>query len=156
MKSVLLFLGKTSETYLLEGINEYEKRIKKYLPFEIQTIASIKNTKNLSKNEQKEKEGELILKKIQSGDCVILLDAKGKLMNSETFAKWLIDKQMKGFKRLLFVVGGAYGFSPKIYKKANVKISLSPMTFSHQIIRLIFMEQYYRAYTIINGEPYHH
>lgn len=156
MKSVIFFLGKTNENYLSEGISEYEKRIKKYIPFEILTIPNIKNTKNLSENEQKEKEGELISKKFQSGDYIILLDAKGKLMDSETFANWLIDNQMLGYKRLVFVIGGAYGFSSKIYEKANVKISISPMTFSHQIIRLIFMEQYYRAYTILNGEPYHH
>lgn len=156
MKSVIFFLGKTNENYLSEGISEYEKRIKKYIPFEILTIPNIKNTKNLSENEQKEKEGELISKKFQSGDYIILLDAKGKLMDSETFANWLIDNQMLGYKRLVFVIGGAYGFSSKIYEKANAKISISPMTFSHQIIRLIFMEQYYRAYTILNGEPYHH
>lgn len=156
MKSLVFFLGKTNENYLSEGISEYEKRIKKYVPFELLTIPNLKNTKKLSENELKEKEGELILKKFQPGDYIILLDAKGKLMSSEKFANWLIDSQMKSYKRLVFVVGGAYGFSPNIYAKANVKLSLSPMTFSHQIIRLIFMEQYYRAYTIINGEPYHH
>lgn len=156
MKSTLLLLGKTTDSYILEGINKYVSRIKKYINFEIEEIPNIKNTKNLPNNVQKQKEGELILKRIQTNDYVILLDAKGKSMCSEKFAKWLNTVHVSGYKRIVFVVGGAYGFSNDVYKKSDFKISLSPMTFSHQIIRLIFVEQYYRAYTILKNEPYHH
>ncbi len=156
MKAVLLLIGKTDDKYLIEGIEKYSKRVSKYLPFEIQVIPDIKNTKNLATTVQKQKEGELILKKITSGDFVVLLDEKGKEFSSQGFAKWLNSIYVASHKRIVFVVGGAYGFSNDVYSKSSIKISLSQMTFSHQMIRLLFIEQYYRAHTILNGEPYHH
>ncbi len=156
MKAVLLLIGKTDDKYLEEGISKYSKRVSKYLPFEIQIIPDIKNTKNLSSKIQKQKEGELILKKFIPGDFIVLLDEKGNEFTSEGFAKWLNSTYIAGYKRIVFVVGGAYGFSNDVYLKSNTKISLSKMTFSHQMIRLLFVEQYYRAHTILKGEPYHH
>lgn len=156
MKSVLLVVGKTDDKYLNEGIDKYCKRIVKYLPFEMQIITDIKNTKNLSEEVQKQKEGELILKKLQPSDYIVLCDEKGNEYNSERYAKWLNSVYLSGYKRLVFIIGGAYGFSSDVYQKANSKLSLSKMTFSHQMIRLLFVEQYYRAQTILKGEPYHH
>ncbi len=156
MKSTLILVGKTSEKYLEEGINEYHKRINKYLSFNITTIPNLKTTKNMSASVQNQKEGELILKQIQPSDFVILLDAKGKHFSSEQFAKWIESLQLQSIKHIVFVIGGAFGFSEAVYQRANFKLSLSNMTFSHQIIRLIFAEQYYRAYSILNNEPYHH
>jgi len=156
MKSILLVVGKTDDNYLEEGIKKYTKRITKYLPFDVQVIPDLKNTKNLPKEVQKQKEGELILKKFLPGDYIVLCDEKGKEFTSETYAKWLNTIYLTGYKRLVFVVGGAYGFSNDVYSKGNAKLSISKMTFSHQMIRLLFVEQFYRAQTILKGEPYHH
>ena len=156
MKIVLLVIGKTNENYLLEGIAQYRRRLQYYTQFEIYEIANIKNAKNLSYSEVKKKEGEAILKTIQPSDHLVLLDDKGNdftsLKLSEKFQKWMLS----GMKRLVFVIGGSYGFSDEIYKRGNEKISLSKMTFSHQMVRLFFVEQIYRVYTILNNEPYHH
>ncbi len=148
-------VGKTVSPNFVMSINDYLERIKHYMPFEIITIPEIKNTKNLSEDQQKEREGDLILKSIQQSDTVVLLDEHGKEMRSIEFAKWTEAKRNEA-KRLIFVIGGPYGFSKDVYSRANEKISLSKMTFSHQMVRLIFVEQIYRVCTIIKGEPYHH
>ena len=156
MKIVLLTIGKTSERYLVDGIQHYQNRLKHYMPFEIIEIPNVKKAKNLSKTELKKKEGLLITQYIQSTDYVILLDDKGKTSSSLEFAQKLESWLNSGKKRLLFVVGGAYGFSDEIYSKASKKCSLSKMTFSHQMVRLFFLEQLYRGYSILNNQPYHH
>lgn len=156
MKIVLLAIGKTDARYFAEGIEEYRKRLEHYIPFEIQLIPDLKNTKNLSVEQQKEKEGELILKALQGGDYLVLLDDKGKEYTSLRFAEYMQKKANAVSKRLVFIIGGPYGFSQAVYDKANEKLTLSRMTFSHQMIRLIFVEQLYRAMTILNNEPYHH
>ena len=156
MKIVLLTIGKTNERYLVDGIQHYQNRLKHYMPFEIIEIPNVKKAKNLSKTELKKKEGLLITQYIQSTDYVILLDDKGKTSSSLEFAQKLESWLNSGKKRLLFVVGGAYGFSDEIYSKASRKCSLSKMTFSHQMVRLFFAEQLYRAFTILKNEPYHH
>lgn len=156
MKIVLLVIGKTDAGYFIEAINEYNKRLSHYISFEIQTIPDIKNTKKLTTEQQKEKEGELILKNIQNGDQVILLDERGKEYSSVQFASYLEKKMHLVSKRLIFIIGGPYGFSKGVYERANEKLTLSRMTFSHQMVRLIFVEQLYRAMTILNNEPYHH
>ena len=156
MKIVLLSIGKTSERYLVDGIQHYQNRLKHYMPFEIIEIPNIKKSQNLSKTELKKKEGILISQHIQSTDYVILLDDKGKASSSLQFAQKLESWLNSGKKRMLFVVGGAYGFSDEIYSKASEKCSLSKMTFSHQMVRLFFAEQLYRAFTILKNEPYHH
>lgn len=155
MKTELILVGKTVNKHFNAGINDYVERIGHYMPFSITTIPELKNTKNLSESQQKEREGELILKQIQSTDTVVLLDEHGKEFRSIEFADW-IQKKQNTARRLLFVIGGPYGFSNDVYERANEKISLSKMTFSHQMVRLIFTEQIYRACTIIKGEPYHH
>ena len=156
MKIVFIVIGKTDETYLETGIVKYIKRLAHYIPFEMKVIPDIKNRKTLTEEQQKKSEGELILSQISSGDDLILLDENGKTFSSVNFSQW-IEKQMNaGSKRMIFVVGGPYGFSKEVYAKAKFKISLSEMTFSHQMIRIIFVEQLYRAFTIIKGEPYHH
>jgi len=155
MKITLLFVGKTSFDYLEKGIAEYEKRIKRYLDFEIKVIKDLKPGKNMPANIVKFKEGELILKQIKSTDFLFLLDEKGKQYTSREFAGFIENKIVTGIKNLIFIVGGAYGFSEDVYKRANGKLSLSKMTFSHQPIRLLFVEQLYRAFTIIKREPYH-
>ena len=144
MKIGLIVIGKTDAGYFVEAINEYKNRLTHYIPFEMEVIPDIKNVKNLSEAQQKEKEGELIL------------DEKGKEFTSMQFSTYLEKKMHTVPKRLVFVVGGPYGFSEAVYKAASEKISLSKMTFSHQMIRLIFIEQIYRAMTILNNEPYHH
>jgi len=156
MKIVLITIGKTNEKYLIDGISNYQKRLKHYINFEMTEIVNIKNTKNLSELELMKKEGELILKQIQSSDYLVLLDDKGKDFTSPKFAQKLQQWMLSGKKRLVFVVGGAYGFSEEVYQRGNEKISLSKMTFSHQMVRLFFVEQIYRGYTILNNEPYHH
>ena len=156
MKIVLITIGKTNEKYLIEGISDYQKRLKHYTNFERIEIANIKNAKNFSESELMKKEGELILKQIQNSDHLVLLDDKGKDFTSQKFAQKLQQWMLSGKKRLVFVVGGAYGFSDEIYKRGNEKLSLSKMTFSHQMVRLFFVEQLYRGYTILNNEPYHH
>ncbi len=155
MKTELILVGKTVNKHFNAGINDYVERIGHYMPFSITTIPELKNTKNLSESQQKEREGELILKQIQPTDTVVLLDEHGKEFRSIEFADW-IQKKQNTARRLIFVIGGPYGFSNDVYERANEKISLSKMTFSHQMVRLIFTEQIYRACTIIKGEPYHH
>lgn len=155
MKTLLILVGKTADKNFTAGINYYVQRINHYMPFDIITIPELKNTKKLTENQQKQLEGELIVKYIQTSDYVVLMDEHGKEYRSTDFAKWLVQKQNTA-RRLVFVIGGPYGFSQQIYDKANEMISLSKMTFSHQMVRLIFTEQLYRACTIIKGEPYHH
>jgi 23S rRNA (pseudouridine1915-N3)-methyltransferase len=156
MKVVLVVIGKTDEAYLKSGIEIFEKRLKHYLPYEMKVIPDLKKTKNLSTKQQKTMEGELILQSFQAGDHIVLLDEKGKEFTSVDFAKLIEKRMVAGLKRLVFVIGGPYGFSDEVYAKASSKISLSKMTFSHQMIRLIFVEQLYRANTILKNEPYHH
>lgn len=156
MKIKLLAIGKTDDKHLQQLIAVYEKRLKHYIKFEIQLLADIKNVKNLSESQQKEKEGELILKQLQPTDQLILLDEKGKDFRSTEFASYLQKKMNSGIKQLVFVIGGPYGFSETVYKKAQGKVSFSKMTFSHQMIRLFVVEQIYRAFTILKNEPYHH
>lgn len=155
MKTTLILVGKTQNKHFIAGINDYVERISHYMPFEIVTIPELKNTKNLSEEQQKEREAELILKQIQTSDTVVLLDEHGKEYRSIEFADW-IQKKQNTARRLVFVVGGPYGFAQSVYQRSNEMVSLSKMTFSHQMIRLIFTEQIYRACTIIKGEPYHH
>lgn len=156
MKFILLAVGKTVEKHYITAINDYRERCKHYASFEMEVIPELKNTKSLSEEQQKEKEGELILKYLQPGDVVILLDEHGKEFRSIEFAQWTERKMQTVNKRLVFIIGGPYGFSPAVYQAASEKISLSKMTFSHQMIRLIFVEQLYRALSIINHSPYHH
>ncbi len=156
MKAVLVVIGKTDEAYLQTGIDKYQQRLKHYLPYEIKIIPDLKKTKNLSENQQKTLEGNLILQNFQPGDHIILLDEKGKDYSSVDFSKLLEKRMLAGIKRLVFVIGGPYGFSDDVYAKANDKLSLSKMTYSHQMVRLIFSEQLYRAMTILKNEPYHH
>ena len=155
MKTIPLLVGKTVNKHFVAGINDYTERIGHYMPFEIVTIPELKNTKNLSESQQKEQEGELILGKLQPSDTVVLMDEHGKEYRSIEFAQW-IQKKQNTVRRLIFVIGGPYGFSQPVYDRANEMISLSKMTFSHQMVRLVFTEQIYRACTIIKGEPYHH
>ncbi len=155
MKTILIQVGKTVNKHFQAGISDYVERIGHYMPFEVVTIAELKNTRNLSEEQQKQTEGELILKQLQPADTVVLLDEHGREYRSIDFARWLQQKQQTA-RRLVFVIGGPYGFSPSVYQRANEQLSLSKMTFSHQMIRLIFTEQIYRACTIIKGEPYHH
>ncbi len=155
MKTLLLLVGKTQNKHFIAGINDYAERIGHYMPFEIKVIPELRNTKNLSEQQQKTQEGELLLKQLQPSDTVVLLDERGTEHRSVEFADWLQKKQNTS-RRLVFIIGGPYGFSEAIYKRANEMVSLSRMTFSHQMVRLVFTEQIYRACTIIKGEPYHH
>ncbi len=156
MKVTLLVVGKTDKHYIKEAIAEYTKRLKHYVSFEIEVIPDIKKAKNLTAGQQKTKEGELILSKDYSGKEIHLFDEKGKMFSSKEFSQFLEKKMVSGLKELVFVIGGPYGFSPEVYEKANSKISLSKLTFSHQMARLLCVEQIYRAFTILKGEPYHH
>ncbi len=156
MKIKLLAVGKTDNAALIALIQNYEARLRHYVSFSIDVIPDLKNTKNLSELVQKEKEGALILSKISNTDRLFLLDDKGKTMDSVAFSQFLQKQMNSGLKQLVFVVGGPYGFSDKVYKKAQGKISLSKMTFSHQMVRLVAIEQIYRAFTILRNEPYHH
>jgi len=155
MKTLLILVGKTTDKHFQAGIDDYASRIGHYMPFDIVTIPELRNTKSLSEEQQKTSEGELILRQLQPSDTVVLLDEHGREFRSVEYARWLTQKQQTT-RRLVFVIGGAYGFSDAVYERANEKISLSKMTFSHQMVRLIFTEQLYRACTIIKGEPYHH
>tara|TARA_B100000963_G_C22432887_1_gene582988 strand:+ start:294 stop:767 length:474 start_codon:yes stop_codon:yes gene_type:complete len=155
MKVKLIVMGKTNVNFLKDGENEYDQRIKHYINFEQLIISDVKNTKNRSSAEIKIKEGQQILSKISSSDCVVLLDEKGKQFSSKEFSNFLTKKILKSTKYLVFVVGGAFGFSDEVYKRADYKLSLSKMTFTHQMIRMVFKEQLYRAFTIIKGEKYH-
>lgn len=152
----LLAIGKTDSSQLSALTKEYENRLKHYVKFELEIIPDIKNTKNLSETQQKEKEGEAILKKLNPTDVLILLDENGKQYTSIDFSKFLQKQMNAGYKQLVLVIGGPYGFSDAIYKQARGKLSLSKMTFSHQMIRLFIVEQIYRAFTILKNEPYHH
>ena len=156
MKTILMVVGKTTDRHFVASIQEYVTRINHYVPFNIEVIPELKGAKNLSENEQKECEAKLIRKALQAGDYIVLLDEHGKERRSIEFAQWLQKKMSAGPRRLVFVVGGPYGFAPSIHQLAAEEISLSQMTLSHQMIRLLFAEQIYRAMTILNGEPYHH
>lgn len=155
MKTILLLVGKTVGKHFIAGINDYTERITHYMPFEIVTIPELKNTKHLTEQQQKQMEGDLIIKQLQPSDTIVLLDEKGYEFRSIEMARWLEQKQQTA-RRLVFIIGGPYGFSQEIYTRANELISLSKLTFSHQMVRMIFTEQLYRACTIIKGEPYHH
>ena len=155
MKTTLILVGKTNGKLFNEGIDDYAKRIGHYTPFAVKVLPELKSTKSLSESQQKDKEGKMILKTISPSDFVVLLDEHGTEYRSMEFAKW-IEKRRNGGRNLVFVIGGPYGFSPDVYNRADALISLSRMTFSHQMVRLIFVEQFYRACTIIKGEPYHH
>lgn len=156
MKTTLLVVGKTIEKHYITIINDYTERVKHYISFDIEVIPELKNTKSLTQEQQKEKEGELILKALQPGDTVVLLDEGGKEFRSVEFASWMERKLNTVNKRLVFVIGGPYGFSPSVYAATSEKLSLSKMTFSHQMIRILFVEQLYRAMNILNGGAYHH
>lgn len=156
MKGVLIVVGKTTDKRFETIIQEYIERIRHYIPFTIEVIPELKNTKGLSQDGQKKREGEQILKNLQAGDYIVLLDEHGSERTSMDFASWMQKKMAAGPKRLVFIVGGPYGFSDAIHQKGNEEISLSRMTLSHQMIRMFFVEQIYRAMTILNGEPYHH
>ena len=156
MKLTLLVIGKTDKAYIKEALAEYNKRLKHYVNFKIEVIPDLKKTKNLSVEIQKVKEGELILSRHNPGKEFHLFDEKGEMYSSKEFAKFLEKKMISGLKELVLIIGGPYGFSSSVYEKANSTISLSRMTFSHQMARLLCVEQIYRAFTILNGEPYHH
>jgi len=148
--------GKTEDRYLQEGISKYLKRVEHYISFKEIIIPSIKNAKSLTFSEIKQKEGEILRTKIKTSDFVVLLDENGIEFSSIDFSDFLQQKMNQSTKSIVFVVGGAYGFSSEVYQRANYKLSISKMTFSHQMIRLLFIEQIYRAFTILNNEPYHH
>lgn len=156
MKTVLYVVGKTDEPFLETGMQKYQQRIVRYTSFEFQVLPDLKNSKSLSEAVQKKKEGELILKKLLPGDYVILLDEKGKNFSSVELAQWTEQIFQQSHKRLVYIIGGPYGFSKSVYDRANGLLSLSRMTFSHQLVRLLFLEQLYRCHSIINGDPYHH
>ena len=155
MKTVLVLVGKTVNKHIGACVDDYVEHLGHYMPFELVTIPELKNNKNLSEEQQKEREGELILKQVQEQDFLVLLDEHGKELRSIEFATW-IQKKQQTVRRLVFVIGGPYGFSPAVYRRCNEQLSLSKMTFSHQMVRMVFVEQLYRACTIIKGEPYHH
>lgn len=155
MKTLLIQVGKTVNKHFVAAINDYVERINHYMPFEVVTIPELKNTKNMTEEQQKQAEGDLILRQLQPSDTVVLLDEHGQQYRSIEYARWLEQKRNTA-RRLIFIIGGPYGFSPSVYARANEQVSLSRMTFSHQMIRLTFTEQVYRACTIIKGEPYHH
>ena len=156
MNIKLIAIGKTDDTQLIALIERYQNRLKHYIKFNFEIIPDIKNVKNLSEKQQKEKEGELILKQLTPTDVLVLLDENGKQFTSVEFSQYLQKKMNAGIKQLIFVIGGPYGFSETVYQKAQGKISLSKMTFSHQMIRLFVVEQIYRGFTILKNEPYHH
>jgi len=156
MKITLLTVGKTEDAYLKDGIEKYIKRLKHYIKLEVNDLPELKNTKALSPEQQKAKEAEMLLKKITNTDYLVLLDENGAELTSQQFADYINKKNIGSVQNLVFIVGGPYGFDQSIYQRANDKFSLSRMTFSHQMVRLFFTEQLYRAFTIIKGEPYHH
>jgi len=156
MKIKLISIGKTEEKYLQEGIDFYCKKLSHYFPFQYEELPAIKQTKNLSINEQKKQEGDVILKKIVPSDIVVLLDETGIRPSSMEFSVFLQQRMLQNNKQLIFVIGGAYGFSQEVYNRKDYLLSLSAMTFSHQMVRLIFLEQLYRAASILRNEPYHH
>lgn len=152
----LMTVGKTTVNYIIEGIEEYRKRLRRYIPFEITSLPDVKNARSLSESAQKDAEGAMILSKITPSDFVVLLDERGKEFSSMEFADFMNRQMASGRKRLLFIVGGPYGFSQDLYARADYKVSLSRMTFNHEMVRLFFVEQIYRSQTILRGEPYHH
>lgn len=156
MTITLLAIGKTDNKQLQALIDDYKKRLGFYIKFDFEVIPDIKNAKNLSEDQQKQKEGEQILKQLKPTDILVLLDENGKQYDSVGFANYLQKNMNSGIKQLVFVIGGPYGFSPEIYEKAQSKVSLSKMTFSHQMVRLFIIEQLYRGFTILRNEPYHH
>ena len=156
MKITLLAIGKTDDENLQTLINQYTKRLKHYVPFSFEVIPDIKNVKNRSEALQKKAEGQEIIKRLQPADALILLDENGKQYSSVSFSQFLQKKMNSGLKNLTFVIGGPYGFSDEVYERANGKLSLSKMTFSHQMVRVFFIEQLYRGFTILRNEPYHH
>ena len=156
MKILLLVIGKTDEDYLVTGINKYVGRLGHYASFEMKELPDIRNRKTLSENQQKKAESFQLLQQLQPSDIVVLLDEGGKKYTSVEFSEMIGKFSAAGIKRLVFIVGGPYGFAQDVYDRADTKLSLSPMTFSHQMVRLIFVEQLYRAFTILKGEPYHH
>lgn len=156
MKITLLLVGQTVQKHIAALIDEYTERIGHYVCFNIETIPSLKNTKSLSEGQQKEKEAEQILKALQPADFVVLFDERGRELRSTELADWMRHKMQTVPRRVVFIVGGPYGFAESIYRVAHERLSLSRMTFSHQMVRLIIVEQIYRAFTIIRGEPYHH
>jgi 23S rRNA (pseudouridine1915-N3)-methyltransferase len=156
MNITLIQVGKTDAEYLREGVEVYFKRINHYTKFDLVTIPDVRSTRKLSAGQQAIEEGKLILAQFSPSDCVVLLDEAGRAGSSADFAAWLQKRMNSGIKRLCLVIGGPYGFSKELYARANDRVSLSRMTFSHQLVRLIFAEQLYRAFTILNNEPYHH
>ena len=156
MKILLIVIGKTDQKWLVDGIGQYAERLTHFAQFEMQVIPDIKNTKNIDFQTQKIREGELILNLLQPSDDVWLLDDKGREMTSPEMARWLEKRMAQSTKRLVFIIGGPYGFSQDVYNRVPGKMSLSKMTFSHQMVRLIFVEQLYRAFSILNNLPYHH
>ena len=155
MKTELILVGRTADKHFQASIDDYAGRIAHYMPFGMTIIPELRNTKSLTEEQQKQAEGELILKQLSPQDTVVLLDERGKELRSVELAQWLQRKQLSA-RRLVFVIGGPYGFSDAVYARANEQLSLSRLTFSHQMVRLVFTEQLYRACTIIKGEPYHH
>ena len=155
MKTELIVVGKTTNKHFIAAINDYLERIGHYMPFSVTVIPELRNAKSLSQQQQKDKEGEAILRLLQPSDTVVLLDERGKEPRSIELADWL-QRQQQTARRLVFIIGGPYGFSQQVYSRADSMLSLSRMTFSHQMVRLIFTEALYRACTIIKGEPYHH
>ncbi|MCF0179391.1 MAG: 23S rRNA (pseudouridine(1915)-N(3))-methyltransferase RlmH [Bacteroidales bacterium] len=156
MKLHVIFTGKTTGTLFQEAINDYSKRLNHYIPFSIEELPDLKNTKSLTEEQQKEREADMLFDRLQQGDFLILLDERGKEFTSREFSLFLEQKMQTVSKRLVLLIGGPYGFSQRIYDAAQGKISLSKMTFSHQMVRLFLVEQLYRAFTIMRGEPYHH
>ena len=155
MKTELIMVGKTTDKHFVALIDEYVKRVGHYMPFSLTVIPELKATRSLTEEQQRQAEGEQILRLLQPGDTVVLLDEHGQELRSVELARWLEQKRQTA-RRLVFVIGGPYGFSPAVYARANEQLSLSRLTFSHQMVRLVFVEQLYRACTIIKGEPYHH
>lgn len=156
MNIELIVVGKTDQKEVEALVEMYAKRINRYCKFSITTLADVRNTKNMAPSRQKQVEGEAILRLVGEGDCLTLMDERGAQYTSMEYAQWLQKRMLSGVKRLVLVIGGPYGFSEEVYKRADQKISLSKMTFSHQIVRAIFTEQLYRAFTILHNEPYHH
>ena len=156
MRIHVMFIGKTMGKLFQEAISDYQQRLTHYVPFAIEEVPDLKNTKSLTEEQQKEKEADMVFDRLQSGDVLVLLDEKGKEFTSREFSTFLENKMHTVNKRLVLLIGGPYGFSQRIYDAAQGKISLSKMTFSHQMVRLFFVEQLYRAMTILRGEPYHH
>ncbi|WP_295653601.1 23S rRNA (pseudouridine(1915)-N(3))-methyltransferase RlmH [uncultured Mucilaginibacter sp.] len=156
MKITLLTVGKTEDAWIKDGTDKYLKRLKHYIKFELTELTELKNTKALSQDQQKAKEAELIFKNLATTDHVVLLDENGAELSSQKFADMLNKKMLASVQNLVFIIGGPYGFDESIYQRANEKLSLSQMTFSHQMVRVFFAEQVYRALTILKGEPYHH